>query len=63
MHFVYVMKEADRQKMLQLGYSLLKSDPVNHVWIFDAGDNMEFAQEDRLTQAGIKYIRSDTLTF
>ena len=63
MPFIYVMSEADREKLLKLGYSLLKSDRANRVWIFSAGDGMDFSSEDQLTKAGVRYVLSNTLTF
>lgn len=63
MHFAYVMTATDREKMLQLGFKLLKEDCGNHIWVFTMPESMVFAAEDRLAETGIRYVLSNTLTF
>lgn len=63
MQFVYVMTATDKEKMLQLGYSLLKEDRNNHTWIFAASEDLFFSENDPLADAGVRYVLSNTLTF
>lgn len=63
MQFVYVMTATDKEKMLQLGYSILKEDLNNHIWIFSAPEELHFSANDPLADAGIRYVLSNTLTF
>ena len=63
MHFIYVMREADRDKMLELGYRLIKGDEKNSVWAFDNDGRMNFSSGEEVSKAGISYILSDVLTF
>lgn len=63
MKFVYVMSEADREKLISMGYAQLKEDPRNHVWVFQAKDTLSFAEENEIDRAGIQYVLSDVLTF
>lgn len=63
MRFVYVMSQEDKNKMLSFGFSLLKEDESNHVWVFANLPVMTFDDEDRLLNAGISFVLSDMLTF
>ena len=63
MRFIYVMSEEDRNKLSALGYSQLKQDAANHVWIFQTKDTVSFAEENEIDRAGISYVLSDVLTF
>lgn len=63
MHFVYVMSYEDKEKMLKLGFNLIKSDIANNIWVFENADVMTFETEDRISGAGIAFILSDMLTF
>ncbi len=63
MRFIYVMSETDKDKLVSLGYSLLKEDKRNHVWVFQNKDTITFACEDEISSAGIRFVLSDTLTF
>lgn len=53
MNFIYVMREADKDKMISLGYSIIKEDKRNHVWVFQNKDTTTFACEDEISNAGI----------
>lgn len=63
MRFVYVMTATDKEKMLQLGYSLMKEDRNNNIWIFRVPEELYFSGNDPLADAGIRYVLSNTLTF
>ena len=63
MHFAYVMTATDREKMKQLGFTLLKEDKNNKVWVFTIPESLYFSADDRLSDAGIRYVLSDMLTF
>ncbi len=63
MHFIYVMSAKDKDKMLSLGYSLVREDTRNSMWVFQNKDTTTFACEDEISGAGIKFVLSSTLTF
>lgn len=63
MRFVYVMKKEDKDKMVAMGYSLIKEDKRNHIWVFENEDVATFASEDEITNAGVSFVLSDMLTF
>ena len=63
MRFVYVMKKEDRDKMITMGYSLIKEDKQNHIWVFANKDVTTFSSEDEITDAGVSFVLSDMLTF
>ncbi len=63
MRFVYVMRKEDSDAMLAMGYTLVKEDKYNHVWVFENRDVTSFASADELTTAGIPHVLSDILTF
>ena len=55
--FIYVDTEEDRDAMIARGYTLLKSDPVVHIYIFINDGTAPFVLD------GIKYTAGDILTF
>lgn len=63
MHFVYVMSVEDKEKMVKMGFSIIKSDPNNNIWVFENPDVMNFESGDKISDAGISCIMSDILTF
>lgn len=63
MHFIYVMKQEDKDKLVELGYQLLKEAPGNSVWVFRASDTMAFGRTEELDDTGVSYVLSDVLTF
>ena len=63
MCFVYVMSKEDKDKMLAMGYSLIKEDTRNGIWVFKNKDVTTFASEDEITSSGIAFVLSDMLTF
>lgn len=63
MRFIYVMKKEDKDKMVAMGYLLIKEDKRNLIWVFENKDVTTFASEDEITNAGVSFVLSDTLTF
>lgn len=63
MFFIYVINEKDRDKMVSLGYHLLKGGSHNNIWVFHAKEELTFAAEDELNKAGVSYVLSNRLTF
>ena len=63
MHFIYVMSEQDKDKMISLGYMMMKEDTRNHIWVFKARDTEKFSSNEEISKAGIHFILSNTLTF
>ena len=64
MHFIYVMRQEDKDKMVELGYELIKEDLRNGVWVFASDNKLLFgADSDPLSEAGIPHVRSDMMTF
>lgn len=62
--FVYVMSEGDKEKLLQLGYKLLRSDKVNKVFIFENKKELTFeCDEHPLEAQNVNFILSSVLTF
>lgn len=58
--FIYVFSLQDRDKLIKLGYKLIRSDESKNIYTFSNLNNdgvMVFSAND------IKYIMSDTLTF
>lgn len=55
--FIYVFSENDCEKLLELGYKLLKLDDKNSIYVFANDADLHFAlgEDD--------YILSDVLTF
>lgn len=63
MHFIYVRSEQDKDKMIVLGYALAKEDKRNGIWVFQNKNAKTFACDTELSDAGIQFVLSDTLTF
>ncbi len=63
MRFIYVMSEGDKDKMLSLGYVLVREDKRNYMWVFQNKDTASFACKKEISGAGIRFALSDTLTF
>ncbi len=55
--FLYVFSKSARDSLLAAGYTLLKSDEQNEVYVFANQMDMTFDLAD------ISFIRSNTLTF
>lgn len=56
-NFIYVFNKNDRDVLLRLGYTLLKSDVSSGLYIFLNSSGQSFANDS------IKFALSDTLTF
>lgn len=56
-NFIYVSGEDNRDRLILMGYSLLKQDTENHIYVFLNQGIQDFACSD------IKFAMSDTLTF
>ena len=63
MHFIYVKQQDDKEKMLSLGYHLLKEDEKNQIWVFANRKQAGFSTEDELKKADVVFLLSDLLTF
>lgn len=57
MKFIYVFSKDDRDVLIKAGFTLLKEDTRNSIYVFDKSNSLTFA----LTE--VSYIESDTLTF
>lgn len=57
MKFIYVFNKDDRDVLLKAGFTLLKEDTRNSIYVFGKSNSLTFA----LTE--VSYIESDTLTF
>lgn len=57
MNFVYVFSSEDRDKLCALGFSILKEDPVQDIYVFENRCTQTFASSD------MQYVLSDKLTF
>jgi len=55
--FIYVFSSEARDKLIQLGYALLKHDKRNNIFIFENNPELKF------TSKNIEFALSDTLTF
>lgn len=61
--FVYVMSEDDRDKLIELGYKLVRSDDVNKVFVFENKPELVFeCGEHPLEAQKISFILSSSLT-
>lgn len=63
MHFIYVMRDTDKEKVLALGYNLIKADEKHNIWVFENNDTLSFSCDDIFDKEGIPFVLSDVLTF
>lgn len=56
-HFLYVFSERERDAMLAMNYTLIKSDKTKHIYVFENREELHFDLTD------VNAIPSDTLTF
>lgn len=63
MRFVYVMSKEDKEKMLQMGFFMIREDRKNNIWVFKNKDVTSFDAGNEVEKAGIKHVLSDTLMF
>ena len=57
MKFIYVFKKEDRDTLLSEGYTLLKEDNSNSMYVFETTEKLCFGLTD------MDFVYSDTLTF
>ena len=55
--FIYVFNAPDRDRLISLGYKLLKTDERNNIYVFIFDNDLKFTNID------VSFILSDTLTF
>ena len=55
--FIYVLSKEDRDKLLELGYTLFKSDEKNDVFVFINEERLAFQNTD------VRYVLQDTIVF
>lgn len=55
--FIYVFSTEDRDKLIAMGYKLIKANDVSGQYIFTSNGNYVFSDSE------IKYVMSDVLTF
>lgn len=55
--FIYVFSLDDKETLLTKGYNLLKSDELNHIYIFENKSDFCFSENN------MKFVYSDVLTF
>lgn len=63
MKFIYVMSNEDKDKLINMGYNLLKEDANNNLYVFQNKDVTTFACEDELDAAEIRFVLTNILTF
>jgi hypothetical protein len=57
------MTSGDKDKMISLGYNLIKGNPKNNIWVFSNKEYLTFDADDEITNAGISFVLSDVITF
>lgn len=55
--FIYVFSRKDGEKLLSLGYRLMKYDETQDIWIFLNDEHLSFEKGD------MSYAMLDTLSF
>lgn len=63
MKFIYVMNDKDKDTMLAMGYTLLKENKKNKVYVFANKDTAVFSDSLDIDKANISYVLSDTIAF
>ena len=57
MKFIYVFSTEDKDTLLKVGFTLLKEDARNSIYVFGRNNALTFALAD------VSYVETDTLTF
>jgi len=57
MRFIYVFSESDKQLLVDMGYTLLKEDGSNSLYVFKNDNSLSFCMD------ATKFAYSDVLTF
>ena len=55
--FIYVFADSDRDKLISLGYTLIKADCRQNLYVFENKQTMQFDLHN------ISFVYSDTITF
>lgn len=55
--FIYVFDADSKEKLIELGYDLLKESEDGQQYVFNIDDNFTYGLSD------VKYVLSDILTF
>lgn len=63
MHFIYVMGDKNKERMLVLGYNLIKEDVSKHMYVFENKPDSNFDSENELDRENISFVLSNMLTF
>lgn len=63
MHFIYVMGDKNKERMLTLGYNLIKEDVSRHMYVFENKPGSNFDSENELDRENISFVLSNMLTF
>jgi hypothetical protein len=58
MKFIYVFDSSDKERLVNIGYKLLKEDNVNSIYIFKSDAKLSFDKQDME-----KFVFSDVLSF
>lgn len=62
--FIYVFNNEAKNKLLSLGYNLIKNDDNGHVYIFNSENKSRTFSADIMDGTiDVSYILSDSLTF
>lgn len=61
MKFIYVMDKKSRKHLLKKGFTLLKEDKVNSIWVFENKYADDIARFDLCVTC--PHVLSDVLTF
>ena len=56
-NFIYVFSIEDKNKLLSLGYGLIKSDENQNIYVFDNVGKSKFSSND------MNFVLTNTLTF
>ena len=56
-NFIYVFTKSDRDRLLSLGFTILKADESTDIYVFVNNGQQKFTVDD------MKFALSDTLTF
>jgi len=56
-NFIYVFSVEDKKKLLSWGYTLIKEDKKQNIYVFDNLGTVRFSASD------MKFVLTNTLTF
>jgi len=63
MHFIYVMGDKNKERMLALGYNLVRENISNNTFVFENKPDTNFDSENELERENISFVLSNMLTF